>query len=100
MFLLFTVSTIGNRENVANPNHLALKSKEYNTLLLLFSRPHFLGLKLEVYSRVTWAQPRPQGAVPWLLRWGGSKAMEKRPGDEVDLGYVHIIPLKVIQYHK
>ena len=23
--------------------------------------------------------------------------MEKRPGDEVDLGYVHIIPLKVFR---
>ena len=24
--------------------------------------------------------------------------MKKRPGDEVDLGYVHIIPLKVFRY--
>ena len=36
----------------------------------------------------TMHQPRPQGAFPWLWRWGGksptSKAREKRLGDEVD----------------
>ena len=31
-------------------------------------------------------QPRPQGAFPWLWRWGPtSKAREERPGDEVEM---------------
>ena len=31
------------------------------------------------HSHIPSVQPRPQGAFPWLRRWG----REKRPGDEV-----------------
>ena len=49
-------------------------------------RQHFLLSYLKTLS-VGPAQPRPQGAFPWLWRWGAFKAREKRPGDEVGPGW-------------
>ena len=49
-------------------------------------RQHFLLSNLKTIS-VGRAQPRPQGAFPWLWRWGTFKAREKGPGDEVGPGW-------------
>ena len=61
---------------------------------LLANRPvaasHSRGTKLPCWrAKVALGQvkqqPRPQGAFPWLWRWGPtSNAREQRPGDEVE----------------